>query len=219
MFNDSAMTHLSVNTLFYLLVLINPFAQVLYMWEVMQAMTWRQFNGTYFRASVLSFGVFAFFALTGDFLFTQVFHVQMDAFEIFGGLIILLIALRYFTDGAGANLLFRGDASDLAPSISLPYMVGPGTIWVSVVIGREANPLLALGGIAAVMLANFLLLAGAHRLVAELEGRKETMAGKYFAILMRTNALFVGAVSVEMIVSGIVQVIQQAHLFQAAVSK
>lgn len=213
------MTHLSYNTLFYLLVLINPFAQVLYMWEVMQNMSWRQFSGTYFRASVLSFGVFAFFAVTGDFLFKTVFHVQLDTFEIFGGLIILLIALRYFTEGAGSNLLFRGEATDLAPSISLPFMVGPGTIWLSVVIGRHANPILALLGIAAIMLINFVLVAAAHRLVAELEGRKETMAGKYFAILMRTNALFVGAVSVEMIVSGIQQVIVQSHLVGSAVPK
>jgi len=104
--------------------------------------------------------------------------------------------------GSGSNLLFRGDITDLAPKISLPYMVGPGTIWVSILIGSEYNLLFSLGIIASVLLVNFVFLALYQLVQYRLSGRRETMIAKYFAILMRTNALFIGAIAVEMIVKG-----------------
>jgi small neutral amino acid transporter SnatA (MarC family) len=58
-------------------------------------------------------------------------------------------------------------------------MVGSGTIWLSILIGR----------------AYF----------THLKAQSETLLGKYFSILMRTMALFIGAIGVEMIFSGIEQ--------------
>ncbi|MBI1335697.1 MAG: hypothetical protein GC164_01895 [Phycisphaera sp.] len=195
-------------TLTYLLVMINPFSQVLYLWDLMREMDTKTFAWTYLRASALSWGVFIVFALTGPFLFTQVFQVSLDSFRIFGGLIILLVAVRYFTHGAGSNVLFkRAPDDDLAPQIALPYQVGPGTIWVSMMIGQRHSAALSLAAIALVLLVNALAVSLCALIVNSVKDRGQTLAGKYFAILMRTNALFVGAISVDMIVNGIKGVI------------
>ncbi len=187
----------------YLLVMVNPFSQVLYVWELMKQMTFNEFASTYWRAGLLSFGVFVFFALTGEFLFEEIFQVRLDAMRIFGGLVILLISFRYFTDGSGSNLLFRGKAEDLSPHISLPFQVGPGTIWVSILIGQSQTVPFALLTLASVVFLNFCLVVIVHYFVQDLERYRETMISKYFGILMRTNALFVGAIAVEMILTGI----------------
>ena len=189
--------------LVYMLVMVNPFSQVLYVWELTKELSWVEFASMYSRASLLSFGVFVLFAITGEFVFVRIFQVRLDAFRIFGGLIILVVAFRYFTEGSGSNLLFRGKAVDLAPDISLPFMVGPGTIWVSILIGKNLYLPLALAGIAAIMALNFVFVVVVKYFISELEGYRETLVGKYFAILMRTNALFVGAIAVEMILTGI----------------
>lgn len=204
---DSLNSCMDLRLAAYFLVILNPFSQVLFLWDLMKEMRWGEFNWVYARASLLSFGVYAIFAVTGDLLFVDVFHVRLGAFQIFGGLIVFMIALRYFTQGPGSNQFVRGTAYQLAPSISLPFMVGPATIWVSILIGRSLPFPADLLHIAAVLLVNFLVVALMHRVVFRLEGRKDTLLGAYFTILMRTNAFFIGAIGIEMMLSGLERVI------------
>ncbi len=184
----------------YLLVMVNPFSQVLYMWDPMNALGRRDFASVYWNATCLSTVVFCFFAITGEYLFNEVFRVSLEAFRIFGGAVIVLIALRYYTAGAGSNLLVEGQAVDLAPRISLPYMVGPGTIWVSISLGRTERWGSFLY-IFAVMLINFLAVSLVSIFASHL--RKSSYLFKYFEVLMKTNALFIGAIGVQMILSGL----------------
>jgi multiple antibiotic resistance protein len=154
---------------------------------------------------VLSLGVFALFVLVGDPVLKNVFQVRLGSLQVFGGLINLFIAYRYITVGPGSNLLFRGNISDLAPTISLPYMVGPGTIWLSILIGRAYQWPLAIGLVSGVLAINMLFVLAAMLSFTHLKAQSETLLGKYFSILMRTMALFIGAIGVEMIFSGIEQ--------------
>ncbi|MFA9477489.1 MarC family protein [Phycisphaerales bacterium AB-hyl4] len=189
--------------LLYMLVIINPFAQVLYLSDLMHRLSFREFARVHFQASLLSLGVFTIFVLLGDIVLTDVFQVRLAALQIFGGLIILFIAYRYVTLGSGSNLLFKGDIRHFAPRISLPYMVGPGTIWAAILLGREMNDGLALLGITGILVINMAFVIGVQALTDRLATQKETILGQYFAILMRTNALFIGAIGVEMIVGGL----------------
>jgi small neutral amino acid transporter SnatA (MarC family) len=187
----------------FMLVILNPFAQVVYLQDLMTSLTVRDFAGMHLRATLLSFGVFVLFAFVGDLLLSDVFHVQLAALQIFGGLIILYIAYRYFANGAGSNLLFRGDIGDLASEVSLPYMVGPGTLWISILIGRRVDWLTALLAIGGVLAINMIFVILVRIVFERLYARRNTMLGKYFSILMRTNTLFIGAIAVQMILTGI----------------
>ena len=187
----------------YFFVILNPFSQILFLGDLMSTMTWRRFAGIYARASILSFGVYLLFALTGEFLFIDVFQVRIEAFRIFGGVIVFIIALRYFTQGVGSNQFFQGKITEMASSISIPFMVGPATIWVSMVIGRNMPAFNAVLHIAAVLLVNYLGVVIAHRFLSHLDSLRDSLAGAYLTILMRTNALFIGAIGVEMILAGI----------------
>ena len=189
----------------YFFIILNPFSQVLFLWDLMNTLTLRQFAGVYARASLLSWGVYALFALTGEFLFVEVFQVSIEAFRIFGGLIVFLIALRYFTQGGGSNQFFRGEPAEMATSIAIPFMIGPATIWVSILIGRGFAFPFDILQIAGVLLLNFLLVVLAQRLIAPLKGARDSLAGAYFTILMRTSALFIGAIGVQMILTGLTE--------------
>lgn len=187
----------------YFFVILNPFSQVLFLWGLMTSMSWREFAGIYARASLLSFGVYALFALTGDMLFREVFQVRVDAFRIFGGLIVFIISLRYFTQGGGSAQFFQGKATELATSISIPFMVGPATIWVSMEIGRTLAAPMDVLLIGAVLAVNFLIVTVAQRFLSRMNSNRESLVGAYFTILMRTNALFIGAIGIEMILAGL----------------
>lgn len=187
----------------YFFVILNPFSQVLFLWGLMTSMSWREFAGIYARASLLSFGVYALFALTGDMLFREVFQVRVDAFRIFGGLIVFIISLRYFTQGGGSAQFFQGKATELATSISIPFMVGPATIWVSMEIGRTLAAPMDVLLIGAVLAVNFVIVTVAQHFLSRMNSNKESLVGAYFTILMRTNALFIGAIGIEMILAGL----------------
>ena len=187
----------------FMMVMVNPFAQVVYLQDLMTGLTVREFASMHVRATLLSFGVFVLFAFVGDVLLTDVFHVRLAALQIFGGMIMLYIAHRYFAKGAGSNLLFQGDISELASKVSLPYMVGPGTLWLAILIGRKADPLPAVMTIAGVLLVNMCFVVLVRIVFQSLYAQRDTLLGKYFSILMRTNTLFIGAIAVEMILTGI----------------
>lgn len=187
----------------YFFVILNPFSQTLFLWDLMKSRRSREFAAIYGRASLLSLGVYALFAVTGEFLFVSVFQVRLDAFRIFGGLIVFLVSVRYFTHGSGSAQFFRGEATELATSISIPFMVGPATIWTSILIGRLLPTPLDVAVIAAVLGLNFAIVVAAQRLVARMDQARDNLLGAYFTILMRTSALFIGAIGIEMILAGI----------------
>jgi multiple antibiotic resistance protein len=187
----------------YFFVILNPFSQALFLWDLMRTMTWREFAAVYGRASLLSFGVYALFALTGDYVFVEVFRIRPDAFRIFGGLIVFIVSIRYFTQGGGSAQFFRGEATELATSISIPFMVGPATIWVSILIGRNVPTPLDVLLIAAVLAVNFAIVCLAQRVLSNVGQNRESLLGAYLTILMRTNALFIGAIGIEMILAGL----------------
>ncbi|MDA0205217.1 MAG: hypothetical protein O3A53_20030 [Acidobacteria bacterium] len=187
----------------YFFVILNPFSQTLFLWELMKSRTSREFAGIYGRASLLSLGVYALFAVTGEYLFVNVFQVRIDAFRIFGGLIVFIVSVRYFTHGGGRAQFFQGDATELATSISIPFMVGPATIWTSILIGRTLATPFDIAVIAGVLTLNFAIVALTQLVVARMGEKRGTLLGAYFTILMRTSALFIGAIAIEMILSGL----------------
>ena len=182
-----------------MLVVINPFAQLVYLQDYMREMDSKEFTKTHLQASYLAYGVFLLFAFLGDVILDHVFQIHLESLQIFGGLIMLNIAYRYIVVGAESNKMFRGAVVDPAQEIALPYMVGAGTVWISILMGQRHQwyeTMLSIGG---VLLINFVVIVGVQWNLKRLEKQKGTVVGKYFSILQRTMALFIGAVGVEMI--------------------
>lgn len=50
---------------------------------------------------------------------------------------------------------------------------------------------------------NFVIVALTQRVVARMGEKRGSLLGAYFTILMRTSALFIGAIGIEMILSGL----------------
>jgi multiple antibiotic resistance protein len=193
-----------MNEFILLLVILNPFAQVLFLFELFNKLTFREFLNVHLKAAIISLCIFILFALIGEkYIMKEIFHIRLASLQIFGGIIILFIAFRYIIYGASSNLLYTGNIAELATKISLPYMIGPGTLWVSILIGEKYNFFITSGIIAGVLVANFIFMMLYYLFHDQLNRKKETAAGKYVSILMRTNALFIGAIGVEMLVTGI----------------
>jgi len=191
-----------------MLIILNPFSQVLYLRELFDRMTLRQFFQVHLWASGYSFAIFFTFAVCGEPILTDLFQIRLGSLRVFGGLINLYVAYRYVTAGEGSTQLFEGEVTDLAPKIALPYMVGPGMLWVSILIGEVHGIPLGTGIIVGVLAVNMFFVLFAYGIFTHAAADRGTAFTKLFAMLMRIMALFVGAVGVEMIVGGLQELLQ-----------
>ncbi len=186
-----------------LLVLLNPFLVILYLVDVVEKLDRRQFTAVLIRAGLIASVVFSTFALLGDVIFSSVVQAEFASFQIFGGVIFLLIAVQFVFRGPMSIEILRGKSAHLAGAIAMPILIGPGTISASVIIGKRLEPLMAF---AAVLLAVFLCvvvliaLKIAHDVVRP---HSEPLVQRYIEIAGRIMALYVGTVSVDMIMLGI----------------
>lgn len=198
----------SLKLFMLMLIILNPFSQVLYLRELFNQLALRHFFMVHLWATGYSFTIFMVFAIFGEPILTDLFQIRLGSLRVFGGLINLYVAYRYVTAGEGSTQLFRGDVTDLAPRIALPYMVGPGMLWVSIMIGEVHGIFLGTGIILGVLAVNMLFVLFAYGIFRRAEAERETAFTKLFAMLMRIMALFVGAVGVEMIVGGLQDLLQ-----------
>ncbi|MFW5755581.1 MAG: MarC family protein, partial [Tangfeifania sp.] len=74
------------------------------------------------------------FFLSGDFIFRRVFQIEFESFRIFGGIIIFSYAHFFIVKGQRALIMIKENLDDLASEIALPFMVGAGTISLSILL-------------------------------------------------------------------------------------
>jgi len=186
-----------------LLLIINPFSQMVYLADLMDQNSGRNFTRIYAIASLTTIAVCVIFAVAGEFIIFDIFQVDLSAMRIFGGLVILGVAYVYIVQGPTGLKLFRGDVTEIAHQIALPLMVGPGVIWMAVTIGESFNFITGFLVITAVFVINAVMVLIYFYAYKHAKGPLELALIKYFAIAMRLNAFMMGAVSVHMIISGV----------------
>lgn len=186
------------------LVLMNPFALFLYLAPVMKELGAARFLQVLFRASIISFVIFAVFALTGAFIFSDILKISFEAFRIFGGIIIFTFAFLFIVQGKDSLIAMKEDLDDLAAEIALPFMIGAGTITVSIVIGDNHSKFVALGIIFGVLAINYLFVIGFMYFRARFKKNMRVAFDKNMGMFLRLNGFFVGAIGLDMIIRGII---------------
>ncbi len=192
-----------LNSAALLLILLNPFLVIVYLVDIIQKLTADEFARMLSRAGIIATAVFCAFAVLGDAIFSNLMQVEFASFQIFGGIIFLLIGLQFVFQGPRAIEILRGESRQLAGAIAMPVLIGPGTISASVVIGKRHDPLIACVIVAvavAICLATIVALKLVHDYV---KPRFEPLVERYIEITGRITALFVGSVAVQMIMQGL----------------
>lgn len=190
-----------------MLVIMNPFAQTLFLSPLMSKIDGRQFVRVLGEGAGFTFLICMLCAVVGEFILFRMFQVTLPAMRVFGGLINLHLAWAYVLKGPSGVKLFRGDVAELAQQIAMPVMVGAGVVWVSIRIGRMHDMVSTTVIIAAAIAVNCLLIEAYRLLLTRSRGRWERIIPKYFGMAMRFNALLAGAVSVQMILGGVLEFI------------
>jgi len=191
-----------IKSFLLLFMLLNPFLLIIYLVDLVQEMDFHDFLKVLIRASCISSAVFITFALLGDLIFERLLQADFASFQIFGGIVFLMIGLQFVFKGPDAIKNLRGKPEHIAGAIAMPIMIGPGTVSASILAGRELPPvwaiasiLLAIGLVAAIMIG----LKKVHDIVRT---RNEPLIERYVEVAGRIVALVVGTYAIEMIMQG-----------------
>ncbi len=203
----SSMTEFSFIAFCSIFFLVDPFAAV----PPFLAMTGRADSATRrrmaARASGTCFIVLCLFAICGTFIF-KLFGITLAAFEIAGGLILLLIGL----DMLQARRSTQEDISETEEGshkedigitpLGVPLLAGPGAIsTVMVLMGasptwQHAIPIFI--AIAVTAGASYLVLASADRV-------RKRMGETGIRIMMRIMGLMLTAIAVQFVINGLIR--------------
>jgi len=186
-----------------LFALLNPFLMSIYLLDLITDLQLKVFWRVLARGALISAVVFSLFAWGGDAIFSDYLRVRFASFQVFGGIVFLLIGIRFVFSGADAMRMVRGRPEHLAGTIAMPFMIGPGTVSASVVVGARLPVLEAVLVIFAVLALTVLLVVAikvAHDYVKE---HNAQVIDRYVEIVGRLSALLIGTIAVEMLFEGL----------------
>lgn len=195
-----------------MLTLLNPFLMSIYLLDLIHETKASTFARVLTRGALIAGVTFAFFAWTGDAIFSNYLQVRFASFQVFGGIVFLLIGIRFLFEGVQTLRGLRGSADQMAGSIAMPFMIGPGTVSASIVTGARlplAGAILVIAASLATTVTLVIVLKVAHDRLKESNAR---VTDRYIEIVGRISALLIGTFSVEMIMDGVTSWLKAARV-------
>lgn len=193
-----------ISSIIEILVMLNPFALFLYLEPIRKDLSHKSFMKVIFKATFISFVICLIFFFFGDVLFSKVFIIHFESFRIFGGIIIFSYAYFFIVRGQKALIMIKENLDDLASEIALPFMVGAGTISLSILLSQKHSYLKGTVALMIIFGLNFLILYALKKLRDSIEMRKFKKAfDKNMEVLLRLNGFFIGAIGINMVLTGI----------------
>jgi multiple antibiotic resistance protein len=192
-----------IATIIAFIVLLNPFALFIYLQPVMRDLSERDFHRVLLKATLISFGIFGFFVLAGDFIFKEILQINFESFRIFGGIIIFTFAFLYIVQGKKSLISMKEDLDDLAADIALPFMVGAGTISLCIVMSYRFSLYKGMFMLSIIMVLHYIVIFFLIKMRNAFPPKFKVAFDKNMEIALRLNGLFVGAIGLNMIVVGL----------------
>ncbi len=157
------------------------------------------------NAAVVAFGIISVFAVFGRFILDYL-HITIEALQVSGGLLLLLVAMQLLT-GSGENEQLESGTNIAIVPLGIPLLAGPGSIVAMMLAVESARGDLwgyvtvGLALVAAMLLVwVFLRFAGAIRRVLRESGT---------VLLTRIAGMLLAAIAVQMLADGVLAFLRQ----------
>jgi multiple antibiotic resistance protein len=200
--------HFAVLALSSIFFLVDPFAAIGSFLAITESADAARRNRMARKACITCFIVLTSFALAGQLIF-RMFGITLPAFEVAGGLILLLIGLDMLEAKRSPTQEASGDTEEASMKedagivpLGIPMLAGPGAISSVMVLVGQAPRLISLetalilGSITLTCLISYFVLAGA--------GRIRTVLGETgIRILVRIMGLLLVALAMQFFVNGL----------------
>lgn len=196
---------LALSSIFFL---VDPFAAIPSFLAITQSADPARRKRMARKGAFTCFIVLTSFAIAGQFIF-RLFGITLPAFEVAGGLILLLIGLDMLEARRSPTQETLGDAEEAVMKedagivpLGVPMLAGPGAISsVMVLVGQTPSLLhwemgAILGSIAFTALVSYWVLAAAGRV-------RQVMGETGIRILVRVMGLLLVALAMQLFIDGL----------------
>ena len=203
--STAPLVRFSVLALSSIFFLVDPFAAIPSFLAITESADPTRRKRMARKGALTCFIVLTGFALGGQLLF-KMFGITLPAFEVAGGLILLLIGLDMLEAKRSPTQETHGDAEEATAKedagivpLGIPMLAGPGAISsVMVLVGQAPNHwqmLAILGSITLTALVSYLVLSGADRI-------RVFLGETGIRILVRIMGLLLVALAMQFFVNG-----------------
>jgi len=193
---------LALSSIFFL---VDPFAALPTFLAVTAGVDAKRRRGMAQKASITAWVVLSAFAVAGQYIF-RMFGITLPAFEIAGGIILLLIGLDMLEAKRSATQETGGDAEAAASKedagivpLGIPMLAGPGSITsVMVLVGQAQTRWQLIAILAAIFITAvvcFLVLGNSDKVA-------NALGDTGIRILVRIMGLLLVALAVQYFVNG-----------------
>ncbi len=184
-----------------LFVMIDPFASLALYISLTGNMDENEKRKTRYESTLYGFIILLFFAFVGEYILS-LFGISIEALEIAGGILILLIGIEMVREGDKPKISKKGEESyqesgdvGIVP-LATPMLAGPGAISLVIILMKSHSYILVISAMAIVFCIVYLFFAYSDR-VFRLLGLKGSRA------FTRILGLLVAAFAVQYILNGI----------------
>jgi multiple antibiotic resistance protein len=203
------MLHLSYRIILenslYFLVLINPASKVLFFTSKLPPFTQKEINKLSINSTIAALVILLILASAGNFLFENVFHVEVYSLSIAGGIVLFSIGLNSVRKGKFFESKEFENIMDMSiVPIATPLIAGPGTMAAAISYASINGVKMTLICITIALLLNMALMLTSRHIGQFLE--KYHITGP----LIRITGLIIAAVAVQMILTGSASWIKEA---------
>lgn len=152
----------------------------------------KSINSSVFVAGVLLF-VFLFLGL--DIL--RFFGINLDSFQIAGGIILLILGILYVLGISGK--LVKSHGADLSVPIGTPLLTGPGVIVTTIILVMENGIWATAIAAALTLLATWIILFNSMRVY-------KILGEHWTDVISRVMGIILAAIAVRFITNGILNI-------------
>ncbi len=181
-----------------LFIMVDPLGNIPIFMSLTEKMPKKQKTKTFNTATIVSIILLLIFAFAGQEIFS-IFGVSIFSFQIAGGILLLIIAIRLIITGRIIDLDQNSESIGAVP-IAMPLLVGPGAITTAIFTLQQYGLIITTLSIIITLVITWIILRSANK-VYHFLGKSGAL------VIAQVNALFIAAIAIQYIIMGITQFI------------
>jgi multiple antibiotic resistance protein len=185
-----------------LFIIVDPLGDIPIFMGLTEKMSESQRKKVFNTASIVGFILLLVFAFTGQEIFT-LFGVSIYSFEVAGGILLLIIAIRILISGSLHESSEAPESMGAVP-IAMPLLVGPGAITTTIFNLQAYDVYVTALSVLIVMAVVWLILRYIHKVYRFL-GKTGSL------VIARVMSLLIAAIAVQYILIGVTHFMTLTH--------
>ncbi len=190
-----------VENAFYLLALLNPASKVMFLASCNPRLTRQENTELTWKSSLAALAILGILAAAGNFIFKNIFRVELYSLQITGGVIVFMIGFNAVQQGrftAKQQENIRQNITDISlVPLAAPLIAGPGTIAAAISLCVQHGWFSVMMSLLISIAVNFALMLFAVPISNVLD--RTHISGP----LIRLTGLIIAAVAIQMVLSGV----------------